>query len=52
MTGGVGQVKFNGNTIDADKVNFDSDTSVLKLTGLNSLTSGGAWQSSWTLSWK
>jgi alpha-glucosidase len=51
VSGGVGQVKLNGNTIDADKVNYDSDTSALKLSGLNNLTSSGAWKSSWTLSW-
>jgi alpha-glucosidase len=52
MTGGVGQIKFNGATLDVDKVNFDSNSSVLRLTGLDELTSDGAWQSSWTLSWK
>jgi alpha-glucosidase len=51
VSGGVGQVKLNGITIDADKVNYDSDTSALKLSGLNNLTSSGAWKSSWTLSW-
>jgi len=48
----VGQVKLNGETIDASKVNYNSTSSVLKLSGLNDLTSGGAWQGSWTLSWE
>lgn len=47
----VGQVKLNDLTIDAAKVNYDSATRVLKLSGLNDLTKGGAWQSDWTLSW-
>jgi alpha-glucosidase len=48
----VGQVKLNGETIDASKVSYNSTSSVLKLSGLNDLTSGGAWQGSWTLSWE
>jgi alpha-glucosidase len=47
----VGQVKLNGQTVDAAKVKYDSATSVLKLLSLNDLTSGGAWQGDWTLSW-
>ncbi|KAI4617903.1 hypothetical protein J4E83_006235 [Alternaria metachromatica] len=47
-----GQVKLNGETIDASNVEYNSTSSVLKLTGLNDLTSGGAWQGSWTLSWE
>ncbi|KAH3949249.1 alpha-glucosidase [Parastagonospora nodorum] len=47
----VGQVKLNDLTIDAAKVNYDSATRVLKLSGLNDLTKGGAWQGDWTLSW-
>jgi alpha-glucosidase len=52
VSGGVGQVKLNGDTIDASKVSYDSSTSVLKLSGLNDLTKGGAWQGDWTLSWQ
>jgi alpha-glucosidase len=47
----VGQVKLNGETIDASKVDYNSTSSVLKLSSLSGLTSGGAWQDSWTLSW-
>lgn len=52
VSGGVGQVKLSGTTIDADKVNYNSTSSVLKLTGLNDLTKGGAWQGDWTLTWQ
>jgi alpha-glucosidase len=49
--GGYGQVKLNGQTIDAAKVNYNQTSSVLKLSCLNDLMKGGAWQRSWTLSW-
>jgi alpha-glucosidase len=52
VSGGVGQVKLSGQTVDASKVNYDSSTSVLKLSGLNDLTKGGAWQGNWTLTWQ
>jgi alpha-glucosidase len=52
VSGGVGQVKLSGQTIDASKVSYDSSTSVLKLSGLNDLTKGGAWQGNWTLTWQ
>ena len=51
VSGSIGQVKLNDEAIDAAKVNYDEKTSVLKVSGLNDLTSGGAWQGSWTLSW-
>jgi alpha-glucosidase len=52
VSNAVGQVKLNGETIDASKVDYNQTSSVLKLTGLNDLTASGAWQSSWTLSWE
>jgi alpha-glucosidase len=52
VSGGVGQVKLNGQAVDAGKVNYDASTSVLKVVGLNDLTKGGAWQGDWTLAWK
>jgi alpha-glucosidase len=52
VSGGVGQVKLNGQTIDAGKISYESSNGVLKLSGLNDLTKGGAWQGDWTLSWK
>jgi alpha-glucosidase len=52
VVGGVGQVKLNGETVGADKVKYNSATSVLKLSGLNDLTKGGAWQGDWTLCWQ
>lgn len=45
------QVKLNGESIDASKVTYNQTASTLKLSGLNDVTSGGAWQGSWTLSW-
>jgi alpha-glucosidase len=51
LTGGVGQIKLNGNTLDAANVNYNSTSSVLKLSGFNDLTKGGAWQGDWTLTW-
>jgi alpha-glucosidase len=51
VAGGCGQVKLNGATIDASKVDYNQTSSVLKLSGLNELTRGGAWQGAWTLSW-
>lgn len=48
----VSQVKLNGETIDNSKVEYNQTSSVLKLSGLKDLTSGGAWQGSWTLSWE
>jgi alpha-glucosidase len=51
VSGNVGDVKLNGEAVDQNKVEFDQDARVLRLSGLNDLTSGGAWQGSWTLSW-
>lgn len=52
VSGGVGQIKLNGQTVDAAKVSYDVSTSVLKVSGLSELTKGGAWQGDWTLAWK
>ena len=52
VSSAVSQVKLNGETIDQNKVTYNQTSSVLKLSGLNDLTSGGAWQGSWTLSWE
>ncbi|KAJ4366450.1 hypothetical protein N0V83_008086 [Neocucurbitaria cava] len=48
----AGEIKLNGETIDGSKVNYNQTSSVLKLSGLNDLTTDGAWKGSWTLSWK
>jgi alpha-glucosidase len=48
---GIGDVKLNDEAVDDDKVDYDEDGGVLRLTGLNDLTSGGAWKNDWTLSW-
>lgn len=47
----VGDVKLNGQSVGDGKAVFDDSTGVLKLSGLNDLTSSGAWSGSWTLSW-
>ncbi len=44
------QVKLNDLVVDTSKVAYNATASTLKLS-LNDLTSGGAWQGSWTLSW-
>ncbi|KAJ4336554.1 hypothetical protein N0V95_008580 [Ascochyta clinopodiicola] len=45
------KVRLNGQTIDSSKFAYNASASSLKLSGLNDLTSGGAWQGNWTLSW-
>ncbi|USP79208.1 glycoside hydrolase family 31 protein [Curvularia clavata] len=45
-------IKLNGEEIDASKIDYNATSSVLKLTGLDDLTSSGAWKGSWTLSWE
>ncbi|KAF2259796.1 hypothetical protein CC78DRAFT_52378 [Lojkania enalia] len=45
----IGKVKLNGKSIDGAE--YDEDTRVLKL-DLKDVTSCGAWQGSWTLSWE
>jgi alpha-glucosidase len=49
---GIGDVKLNNEAVDDKSVDYDEDSGVLRLTGLNDLTSGGAWKDDWTLSWK
>ncbi|KUI70834.1 Alpha-glucosidase [Cytospora mali] len=46
----VSGVTFNGQPV-TDGWAWDSATKVLSFTGLNSLTSGGAWKSDWELNW-
>lgn len=46
----VSSVTFNGQAVDSGWT-YDSGSQVLSLTGLNNLTSSGAWNSAWTLSW-
>lgn len=45
------QVKLNDEVIDPSKFAYNETAGTLKLSGLNDLTSGGAWQGSWTLTW-
>lgn len=48
----IGDVKLNNKTIDSSKVNYNETSRALQLTGLNDLTSDGAWSGGWTLSWE
>jgi alpha-glucosidase len=49
---GIGDVKFNGETLDSGKVKYNETSRVLKLTDLNDITKGGAWDGNWKLSWE
>ncbi|KAF1955215.1 alpha-glucosidase precursor [Byssothecium circinans] len=49
---GVGEVKFNGKGVGDATVGYVKDKGVLRLSGLNGITKGGAWSGGWTLSWK
>ncbi|KAF2128209.1 glycoside hydrolase family 31 protein [Dothidotthia symphoricarpi CBS 119687] len=51
VTGNVGAVTLNDLSVESSKVDYSQDTGVLTLSGLNDLTSGGAWQGAWTLTW-
>jgi alpha-glucosidase len=46
----IGRVKLNGRSVA--NVDYSEDTRVLRLTGLQNATAGGAWKNSWTLSWE
>lgn len=50
VSGSVSNVALNGQTISSGW-SWDSATNVLSVTGLDSLTSSGAWDANWTLSW-
>lgn len=41
---------FNGQELQ--NVAYDSETQVVKITGLRNLTSSGAWAQDWTLTWQ
>ncbi|KAH6643027.1 glycosyl hydrolases family 31-domain-containing protein [Boeremia exigua] len=45
------RVTLNELVVDSDKVAYNASASTLKLSGLNELTKGGAWQGTWTLRW-
>ncbi|KAL7620180.1 hypothetical protein AAE478_009173 [Parahypoxylon ruwenzoriense] len=47
----VSRVELNGKEIHAETWSLQSSDSVLKITNLDSLTTGGAWNEEWTLSW-
>ena len=44
-------VTLNGKTIPCSSVHYSSDSYVLSVTGLQGLTSGGAWDKNWILKW-
>ncbi|KAL9007473.1 MAG: hypothetical protein Q9180_009643 [Flavoplaca navasiana] len=47
----VSNVTLNGVSVDEEKVNFNESSKALVVTGLNELTSGGAWMQDWVLRW-
>jgi alpha-glucosidase len=49
---GVGDVKLNDQAVESGKVEYDEESGVLKLIGLDELTQGGAWGGDWILSWQ
>ncbi|OJD35735.1 alpha-glucosidase [Diplodia corticola] len=46
-----GDVMVNGKSVAEGKRNWDEASGVLKLTGLEEVIEGGAWDGDWTLSW-
>lgn len=44
-------VTFNNQTVPFSSVNYDAASNVLAITGLQQMTSNGAWSQSWTLKW-
>ncbi|KAI1806571.1 glycoside hydrolase family 31 protein [Daldinia bambusicola] len=49
--GPVSKLEFNGKEVLADVWSLEESSNVLTITGLDSLTTGGAWSGEWTLSW-
>jgi len=45
----VGNVTFNGAVVEG--VNYNTSSQILTVTGLESVTSGGAWTADWVLAW-
>lgn len=50
VAGQVSNVTLNGQPL-TDGWSWDSATNILSITGLNSLTSNGTWNSNWELQW-
>ncbi|CAJ2499684.1 Uu.00g025370.m01.CDS01 [Anthostomella pinea] len=51
VQGTVSKVELSGIEVNPDNWNLDASKMVLQLTGLDALTSDGAWSAEWTLSW-
>ncbi|KAI1765057.1 glycoside hydrolase family 31 protein [Hypoxylon sp. FL1150] len=49
--GPISKVELNGEEVDAGGWTLESSGSVLKVKGLSSLTTGGAWADEWSLTW-
>ena len=47
----VSSVNLNGNVVPSEKVVYNETTKALKVTGLNEMTSEGAWRGEWVLQW-
>jgi alpha-glucosidase len=50
VAGQVSDVKLNGEAV-TEGWSWDSTTNILSISGLNSLTSNGTWNSDWELQW-
>lgn len=46
-----GAVVFNGQKVDAQQVSYDNSSQLLQITGLQQVTSKGAWADSWEIKW-
>lgn len=47
----VGRVRFDEQEIGDENVEFGEGKKVLRISGLNQRTKGGAWKGNWTISW-
>ncbi|KAI0384220.1 glycoside hydrolase family 31 protein [Hypomontagnella monticulosa] len=51
VQGAVSEVTLNGKAVPSNIWSSQESDTVLKITGLDSLTKGGAWEDEWTISW-
>lgn len=47
----VSVVTLNNVTVPESCHSYDANSKVLRITGLESLTKGGAWKAEWALKW-
>jgi alpha-glucosidase len=48
----VSSASLNSQALQSSSWTYNETSQVLKFTQLSSMTAGGAWASSWTLSWQ